>query len=57
MIFVLSAACNRTMFGDVGKTYEIEIDKPKMLPFACHFNFTAPGGSHGDIIQVRLLIL
>lgn len=46
------SVCNRTWFGDVGKTYEMEIDKPKALPFVCHLNFTAPGGSHGDIIQV-----
>lgn len=44
--------CNRTWFGDVGKTYEMELDKPTTLPFICHLNFTAPGGSHGDIIQV-----
>lgn len=44
--------CNRTWFGDVGKTYEMELDKPTVLPFICHLNFTAPGGSHGDIIQV-----
>lgn len=44
--------CNRTWFGEVGKTYELELDKPTALPFACHLNFTAAGGSHGDIIQV-----
>lgn len=48
----LRTVCNRTWFGDVGKTYEMEIDKPSALPFVCHLNFTAPGGSHGDIMQV-----
>lgn len=47
--------CNRTWFGDTGKTYEIELDKPKTLPFICHFNITAAGGYHGDIIQVRYI--
>lgn len=49
--------CNRTWFGDVGKTYEMELDKPTALPFVCHLNFTAAGGSHGDIIQVRKMYL
>lgn len=44
--------CNRTWFGDIGKTYEMEIEKPNALPFVCHLNFTAAGDSHGDIIQV-----
>lgn len=30
----------------------MELDKPSALPFTCHLNFTAAGGSHGDIIQV-----
>lgn len=30
----------------------MELDKPTTLPFICHLNFTAAGGSHGDIIQV-----
>lgn len=46
------SVCNRTWFGDTGKTYEMELDKPKNLPFVCHLNFTAAGGTHGDIIQV-----
>lgn len=49
--------CNRTWFGDIGKTYEMEIDKPSALPFVCHLNFTAPGGLHGDIIQVSTIFL
>lgn len=49
------AACNRTLYGETGKTYELEIRKPKVFPFVCHLNFTAPGGLYGDIIQVRNL--
>lgn len=45
--------CNRTVYGDAGKTYELEIHKPKSLPFLCHINFTAAGGQYGDIVQVR----
>lgn len=48
----LLPVCNRTWFGDIGKTYEMEINKPTELPFICHLNFTASGGSHGDFIQV-----
>lgn len=43
------------MYGETGKTYELEIRKPKVFPFVCHLNFTAPGGLYGDIIQVRNL--
>lgn len=50
--YLVYSVCNRTWFGDTGKTYEMELDKPKNLPFVCHLNFTAAGGSHGDIIQV-----
>lgn len=46
------SVCNRTWFGEIGKTYEVEIDKPNVLPFICHLNFSAAGGLHGDIIQV-----
>lgn len=53
-ITMLHLVCNRTWLGDTGKTYEIELDKPKTLPFICHFNLTAAGGYHGDIIQVSL---
>lgn len=52
LIRIRQTVCNRTWFGDIGKTYEMEIDKPNALPFVCHLNFTAPGDSHGDIIQV-----
>ncbi|XP_059482950.1 uncharacterized protein LOC132201076 [Neocloeon triangulifer] len=46
--------CNRTYFGEVGRTYEIEIRRPHedQLPFACHLNFTAAGGQWGDLVQL-----
>lgn len=49
------AACNRTYFGDVGRTYELEIRRPRedRLPFLCHLNFTAAGRDLGDLVQVR----
>ncbi|XP_037294375.1 uncharacterized protein LOC119189290 [Manduca sexta] len=45
--------CNRTYMGDVGRTYELEVRRPREdhLPFVCHLNFTAMGGNYGDIIQ------
>lgn len=54
LIRIRKTVCNRTWFGDIGKTYEMEIDKPNALPFVCHLNFTAPGDSHGDLIQVSI---
>ncbi|CAK1580186.1 unnamed protein product [Parnassius mnemosyne] len=46
--------CNRTYMGDVGRTYEIEVRRPREdhLPFICNLNFTATGGNYGDIIQL-----
>ncbi|CAK1556343.1 unnamed protein product [Leptosia nina] len=46
--------CNRTYMGDVGRTYELEVRRPREdhLPFVCFLNFTANGGSYGDIIQL-----
>lgn len=48
------AVCNRTLYGDVGKTYELELQKPleNRLPFLCHLTFTANGHIHGDLVQV-----
>lgn len=54
--YFISTVCNRTWFGDIGKTYEMEIYKPSKLPFICDLNFTAPGGLHGDIIQVSNIL-
>lgn len=46
--------CNRTYFGDIGRTYELEIRRPRedRLPFLCHLNFTAAGGDLGDLVQL-----
>ncbi|KAG8274082.1 hypothetical protein J6590_008212 [Homalodisca vitripennis] len=46
--------CNRTYYGDVGKTYQLNLHKPReeRLPFLCHLTFTANGHSHGELVQV-----
>ncbi|XP_057327252.1 uncharacterized protein LOC130668799 [Microplitis mediator] len=46
--------CNRTLYGDVGRTYEVEVRRPRedRLPFICHINFTAAGGDFGDLVQL-----
>ncbi|XP_013164823.1 PREDICTED: uncharacterized protein LOC106115808 [Papilio xuthus] len=46
--------CNRTYMGDVGRTYELEVRRPREdhLPFICNLNFTATGANYGDIIQL-----
>ncbi|GLH06301.1 LOW QUALITY PROTEIN: uncharacterized protein LOC103523051 [Gryllus bimaculatus] len=46
--------CNRTYYGDVGKTYELELHKAKeeRLPYLCHLTFTANGLSHGELVQL-----
>lgn len=51
------SVCNRTYYGDVGKTYDLRVPKPleTRLPFLCHLTFTANGQSHGDIVQVSNL--
>ncbi|GLV31373.1 uncharacterized protein CBL_20007 [Carabus blaptoides fortunei] len=50
-----ATACNRTYFGDVGKTYELELHRPRedKLPYICHLTFTANGGAFGDIVQME----
>lgn len=47
-------ACNRTYYGEVGRTYELELHRPKedKVPYICHLTFTANGGEFGDLIQV-----
>lgn len=42
------------MYGEVGKTYELQIRRPKedRLPFLCYLNFTAAGQEFGDLVQV-----
>jgi hypothetical protein len=48
------AVCNRTYYGDVGKTYELELHKPRedRLPFLCQLTFMANGHNHGELVQV-----
>ena len=55
-LFFYAAACNRTYYGDVGKTYDLELHRPKedKVPYICKLTFNAPGGDLGDIVQVRL---
>ena len=44
--------CNRTLYGEINKTYEVEVPKPSNVPFDCTINLTALGEEHGDIVQV-----
>ncbi|TMW46885.1 hypothetical protein DOY81_008035, partial [Sarcophaga bullata] len=46
--------CNRTYYGDIGRTYSIKVPTPQWnkLPFLCHLTFTASGKVHGDIVQI-----
>lgn len=46
--------CNRTYYGDVGRTYSIQVPTPQWnrIPFLCHLTFTASGHEQGDIVQV-----
>ncbi|BES97500.1 CUB [Nesidiocoris tenuis] len=48
--------CNRTYYGEVGKTYDLELHRPKVdrLPYFCKLTLTAGGGRFGDIVQVTL---
>jgi hypothetical protein len=54
-LFSFSTVCNRTFYGDVGNTYQLQLNKPReqKLPFLCHLTFTANGHVFGDIVQVR----
>nr|CAD7434252.1 unnamed protein product [Timema monikensis] len=53
MAAVITSSCNRTYHGDVGKTYELELHRPRedRLPFICQLTLTAGGGDLGDIVQ------
>jgi hypothetical protein len=53
--FHLFSECNRTYFGNLGVTYDMELHRPKedKIPYICLLTFTAAGGMHGDIVQVR----
>lgn len=58
-VYCLFTACNRTYYGEIGRTYELEVRRPRedRLPFLCHLNFTAAGGIFGDLIQVGICVL
>lgn len=64
--FCFFSVCNRTLYGEVGRTYELQLqpyqlqhfqqkqqDVDNAHPFLCHLNFSAPGGIYGDIVQVK----
>ncbi|XP_013139476.1 PREDICTED: uncharacterized protein LOC106104080 [Papilio polytes] len=46
--------CNRTYYGDIGRTYELELHRPRedLVPYVCLLTITAAGGVHGDLVQV-----
>ncbi|XP_044271339.1 uncharacterized protein LOC123015593 [Tribolium madens] len=46
--------CNRTYFGQAGKTYDLELHRPKedKIPFICHLTFTAGGDEFGELVQL-----
>lgn len=51
-------ACNKTYYGEVGKTYDLELHRPKedKVPYICKLTFNAPGDDFGDIVQVRAVV-
>lgn len=56
LLLYFIAECNRTYYGNVGLTYNLELHRPKedKIPYICLLTFTASGGIHGDIVQVRV---
>lgn len=50
--------CNRTYYGNVGLTYDLELHRPKedKIPYTCILTFSAAGGQHGDIVQVSVAL-
>lgn len=54
MVILCFTACNKTYYGDTGKTYYLELHRPKedKVPYFCKLTFNAPGGELGDIVQV-----
>jgi len=50
------SACNRTYYGEVGKSYRLSVKKiQKERPFLCHLSFTASGQEHGDFVEVSII--
>ncbi len=58
MLF-FSKGCNRTYYGNIGVTYDLELHRPKedKLPYICILTFSAAGGIHGDIVQVKFITI
>ncbi|XP_055632002.1 uncharacterized protein LOC129771902 [Toxorhynchites rutilus septentrionalis] len=50
----MCTVCNRTYYGDIGRTYSLTVPPPQWnrLPFLCHLTFTASGNEQGDIVQI-----
>ncbi|XP_035784702.1 uncharacterized protein LOC118462806 [Anopheles albimanus] len=50
----MCTVCNRTYYGDIGRTYTLTVPPPQWnrLPFLCHLTFTASGHEQGDIVQI-----
>ncbi|XP_041977811.1 uncharacterized protein LOC121732087 [Aricia agestis] len=46
--------CNKTYYGDIGRTYEMELHRPRedLVPYVCLLTVTAAGGIHGDLVQI-----
>jgi len=54
--FIYILACNRTYYGEVGKSYRLAVKKiQKERPFLCHLSFTASGQEHGDFVEVSII--
>lgn len=55
-IYLLSG-CNKTYYGDIGRTYELELHRPRedLVPHVCLLTITAAGGIHGDLVQVCII--
>ncbi|CAL4068032.1 unnamed protein product [Meganyctiphanes norvegica] len=47
-------ACNSTYYGEVGRSYEINLEEggPLKPPFTCHITFVAAGDIYGDLVQI-----
>lgn len=56
MTFLIVSACNRTYYGEIGETYDLELHRPKedKMPYICFLTFTAKDGDSGDLVQVSL---
>ncbi|CAB4054339.1 unnamed protein product [Lepeophtheirus salmonis] len=54
MINLHFSACNRTYYGEVGRSYRLSIPRPRAnkLPFICDLHFVAKHDDFGDLIQI-----